>query len=331
MWIRWERRGGGTKQRAVLWAAAMGLMVPYLTTLAWTGTIHGEEIRLEQSQTPSSGRRILLDRGKSGVYVDAEEYLPGVLAGQIPADFEMEALKAQAVIARTYIYKQMEKNEDGIWQVPESALDLDVLEMPQMKKMWGNEAFLEAYGRLEEAVQATSGQVLKWQEAYIDPMFCRASAGMTRQGDENHPYLQPVDCPGDLEAEGYLQLVNFSKGEFADRLSQIPGGDGETVPAVEAGQLPDSIQIVEREEGGYVTSLQVGERIFTGEEVQYALGLQSSAFSFVPFEDGIRAETKGIGHGYGFSQTEANRMAEEGWTAEDLLLHFYKNVQLTAE
>ena len=165
---------------------------------------------------------------------DAEEYLPGVLAGQIPADFEMEALKAQAVIARTYIYKQMEKNEDGIWQVPESALDLDVLEMPQMKKMWGNEAFLEAYGRLEEAVQATSGQVLKWQEAYIDPMFCRASAGMTRQGDENHPYLQPVDCPGDLEAEGYLQLVNFSKGEFADRLSQIPGGDGETVPAVEA-------------------------------------------------------------------------------------------------
>lgn len=298
-----------------MWAATAGLMVPYLTTLAWTGTIRGEEIYEEQTEAVSSGRRILLDRGEKEIYVDAEEYLPGVLAVQIPADFETEALKAQAVIARTYIYKQMEKNESGIWEVPESALDLDVLENLQMKKLWGSEVFPEVYERLEEAVRETSGQVLKWQGEYIEPMFCRASSGVTRQGDENHPYLQPVNCPGDLEAEGFLQTVTFSKGEFADRLNQFP----------------DSIQIVEREEGGYVTSLQIGERIFTGEEVQYGLGLQSSAFSFLLVEEGIQAQAKGIGHGYGLSQTEANRLAAEGWSAEDVLLHFYKNVQLTAE
>ena len=313
-----------------MWAAAAGLLVPYLTTLAWTGTIHGEELRIRQMETASSDRRILLDRENGGLYTDVEEYLPGVLARQIPADFEMEALKAQAVIARTYIYKQMEKNENGIWEAPESALDLDYLEKTQLEKLWGSERFPEAYERMEEAVVTTAGQVLKWDEDYIDPMFCRASAGMTRQGDENHPYLQPVDCPGDLNAEGFLQLVTFSKGDFVNRLNQIPAA-GEAAPSIQEEQIPESIQIVEREEGGYVTRLQAGERIFDGEEVQYALGLNSSAFSFMPFENGIRAETKGIGHGYGLSQTEANRMAAEGRNAEDILLHFYKNVQLIAE
>ena len=106
-------------------------------------------------ETASSDRRILLDRENGGLYTDVEEYLPGVLARQIPADFEMEALKAQAVIARTYIYKQMEKNENGIWEAPESALDLDYLEKTQLEKLWGSERFPEAYERMEEAVGAT--------------------------------------------------------------------------------------------------------------------------------------------------------------------------------
>src|SRR5699024_10000860 len=137
------------KHRSVMWAAAAGLLVPYLTTLAWTGTIHGEELRIRQMETASSDRRILLDSENGGRYTEVEEYVRGVVARQIPAEFELEALKAQAVIARTYIYKQMEKNENGIWEAPESALDLDYLEKTQLEKLWGSERFPEAYERME--------------------------------------------------------------------------------------------------------------------------------------------------------------------------------------
>ena len=94
--------------KRIIWAAVIGLMVPYVGTLAWTGTIRGEELSYEQKKGVSGGRRILLDRSGGSYYMDMEEYLPGVIARQMPVEFEPEALKAQAIIARTYICRQME-------------------------------------------------------------------------------------------------------------------------------------------------------------------------------------------------------------------------------
>ena len=107
--------------RRIIVGVLAGLMVPYLTTLAWTGTIHGEELRHEQQAGAVGKRRILLDRGGTGYYMDVEEYLPGVLARQMPADYEIEALRAQAVVARTYIYKQMggSPGDGSVQEVPE--------------------------------------------------------------------------------------------------------------------------------------------------------------------------------------------------------------------
>ncbi len=108
------------------------LMVPYVGTLAWTGTIRGEELRYEQQKEISGRRRILLDRTSGSYYMDMEEYLPGVIARQIPVEYEPEALKAQAIIARTYICRQMEGTGDGE-EIAESALDMDYLEADQLK------------------------------------------------------------------------------------------------------------------------------------------------------------------------------------------------------
>lgn len=129
--------------RRIIVGVLAGLMVPYLTTLAWTGTIHGEELRHEQQAGAVGKRRILLDRGGTGYYMDVEEYLPGVLARQMPADYEIEALRAQAVVARTYIYKQMggSPGDGSVQEVPESALDLDCMETAQMKALWGSAQF----------------------------------------------------------------------------------------------------------------------------------------------------------------------------------------------
>ena len=97
-----------------------------------------------------------------------------------------------------------------------------------------------------------------------------------------------------------------------------------------AEELPGAIQILETDGAGYVRRVQIGTKAYTGEEVQYALGLVSPCFSFEEYDGGLRAVTKGIGHGYGFSQYGANRRAGEGWTAEELLGYFYKNIVLTS-
>lgn len=315
--------------KRIIWAAITGLMVPYVGTLAWTGTIRGEELRYEQQKEVSGRRRILLDRTDGSYYMDMEEYLPGVIARQMPVEYETEALKAQAIIARTYICRQMEAAGEGN-EIAESALDMDYVESEQLKSLWGSSRFPEYYKKLEGAVKATTGIVMTYENRCIDPMFCRATAGMTRKGDFTHPYLENVDCPGDVEAEGYMQMLSFSKDDFAAGINRIP--EGEAGPRqVDISQIPDTIQIVSRDEAGYVDQIQIGNSSFNGEEVQYALGLASACFTVEPFEDGVRAVSKGIGHGYGLSQTAANEKAKEGWKAEDILGYFYKNITFISE
>lgn len=294
------------------------LLFPYIITLAWTGKIE------EQKNMPlmTSGKKIILDRKGSQTYMDVEEYLPGVVAKQMPADYGKEALRAQAIIARTYIYGKL----NGQSEVKESELHMEYLEEKEMEKLWGSEAFVTSYQSVEDAVRSTSRMVMMYDGKLIDPLFHRASTGKTRTGDGTHPYLQSVDCGRDVEAEGFLTMTVWSKEEFADKINQIAG---ET--PIKADQVPGTIQIILRDDSGYVEQLQIGTRTYTGEEVQYALGLPSAAYGFEEYEGGIRAVCQGIGHGYGMSQYGAKSKAEEGWTAEKILPYFYKNIVLISE
>lgn len=297
-------------------AAAFALLFPYAVTLAWTGSVEGEK------NDPEAGeeRRILLDRGDTPAYMGLEDYLPGVLAVQIPADREMEALKAQAVIARTYICSRMGEERE----IPESALDLDYLDSGQLAELWGDQA-AEYYGRLEQAAEETAGTVITWEGELIEPLFHRVSAGSTRSGGEGYPYLEVAECPEDRLADGYLQAVPFSREEFAERIREIPES-GE----VSAGDLPQGIQILRADGAGYVEEIQIGTGSYTGEEVQYALNLASPSFAVEEYDGGLRVITRGVGHGYGLSQQEAERMAENGSSAEEILQYFYKNISLNS-
>lgn len=304
-------------KKAVM-ACILALLFPYIITLAWTGKIE------ERKNVPivTSGKKILLDRKNGESYMDVEEYLPGVVAKQMPADYGREALRAQAVIARTYIYGKM----NGQNEVKESELHMEYLEQQQMEKLWGSEAFVASYQAVENAVRSTAKMVMMYDGKLIDPLFHRASTGKTRTGDENHPYLQPVSCPRDVEAEGFINVTAYKKEDFAEKINQISGD----VP-VNADQIPGSIQIILREEGGYVGQIQIGTRVYTGEEIQRVLGLPSSSYGFEEYEGGVRVICQGIGHGYGMSQYGAKCKAEEGWTAEQILPYFYKNIVLISE
>ena len=292
-------------------------LFPYIITLTVSGTAAAEQSK----EAGQSGRKIYLDREEGG-YVDLEDYLPGVIARQIPADYEPEVLKAQAILARTYIRKQMGDGKE----IAESALDLDFLEEEQLKALWGTDRFVEYYKKMESAAEDTAGMVIAWNGELIDPLFCRASAGKTRSGDSYHPYLASADSARDVEADGYLQVVTWSKEEFARLLSALPEGE-----AITADMVPGCVQVVSRDGAGYVEEIQIGSVLHSGDRVQYALGLQSPDFSIEEYQGGVRAVSSGIGHGYGLSQYGGNVKAKEGWTAQDILEYYYKNIVLISE
>ena len=298
-------------------AILISFLFPYIITLTVSGTAAAEQSK----EAGQSGRKIYLDREEGG-YVDLEDYLPGVIARQIPADYEPEVLKAQAILARTYIRKQMGDGKE----IAESALDLDFLEEEQLKALWGTDRFVEYYKKMESAAEDTAGMVIAWNGELIDPLFCRASAGKTRSGDSYHPYLASADSARDVEADGYLQVVTWSKEEFARLLSALPEGE-----AITADMFPGCVQVVSRDGAGYVEEIQIGSVLHSGDRVQYALGLQSPDFSIEEYQGGVRAVSSGIGHGYGLSQYGGNVKAKEGWTAQDILEYYYKNIVLISE
>lgn len=300
--------------RRIWTGCVLALLIPYVVTLAWSGTIRGNTKQVELI----SGKKIILDQQNNG-YMDVEEYLVGVVGRQIPADYEPEALKAQAIIARTYIYKQMGNDTE----IPESALNMDYLEEEQLEKLWGSDKFVDYYQNIQTAVEATSKMVMTYEGNLIDPLFHRASAGRTRGGDEYHPYLESVESLQDVEAEDYLTLLSWDGDTFVAKINEIS-----TEKEVAGSQVPESIQLVSRDEAGYIGTIQIGNHTYTGEEIQKGLGLPSSCFTLEGYEGQIRAVCKGIGHGYGMSQYGARVLAAEGKGVEEILTYYFKNIEL---
>ena len=296
------------------------VMIPYVTTMAWTGRIGGgdftgfEELAgaggegsqggsLGTDGNGAAGRRyVAVEREGKVSRVPAEDFLVHVLAAQIPADFGPETLKAQAVIARTYIYREM----NGAEEIPEEALDMDALSGAQMEELWGG-TYQEDYSRIREAVSATSGLYLAYEGEPAEVFFCRAASGATRPGGQEHPCLRQAESPGDLLADGYLSIAVFTPEDLARRVSAIPGA-----VSPDADRLLEEIQVAERDGAGYVVQIQIGPKTYSGEEVQYALGLSSPCFYFDELQGKVRVTCKGIGHGYGFSQAGASALEKEG-------------------
>ena len=171
----------------------------------------------------------------------------------------------------------------------------------------------------------TAGLYILYEGTMIEPLFCYASAGQTRSHGDEFPYLKQAESPGDLLAENYRSLPVFEVKDFVRRINEIPGAVW-----VDEDELADGggIQIVERDGSGYVKQVQIGQKTYTGEEVQYALGLASPCYSFERLDGKIRVICKGVGHGYGFAQFGANEMAKEGKTCEELLKYYFQNVEI---
>lgn len=287
-------------------------------------TVQGETAETQEPQEPSMGDgqctlQVLMEDGRVS-QMALDEYLTGVLLAEIPASFSPEAVKAQAVVSRTYTLRRLEHSKH---QEADICTDPGCCQGWQDPKAYeGGQAGIEV---METAIRETDGEVLTYEGALIDATFFSCSGGRTEAAVEvwgtNVPYLQSVDSPGE-EAPHNEDTELFSAEDFADRiLADAPEADLSGAPETWFGSVQET-------EGGGVASLEIGGVFFTGTELRRILGLRSTIFQIGVWDGSIQVQTQGFGHRVGMSQYGAEAMAGEGSTYQEILYHYYTGVSL---
>lgn len=256
-----------------------------------------------------------------------EEYITGVVAAEMPAEFELEALKAQAMAARTYIVRRL---SEGKWDdVPDGAQVLDTvrhqvyMDEAQRKERWSSQ-YEWKNKRIQQAVQATAGIVLTFQGQPIDATFFSTSNGFTENSGEywekTIPYLKSVASPWDIDSPRYQETVVFTTEELEKSLG---------VKLVQEVSSNGSwYRVTSTTTGNRVGKIQIGGKDFSGREVREKLNLNSSSFSMELRGKQVYITTKGYGHGVGMSQWGANGMAKTGKSAEQIVKYYYQGIDL---
>lgn len=266
----------------------------------------------QQTQIP-----VLVENG-TVIQMGLEDYISCVVLAEMPADFEPEALKAQAVAARTYTLKRHtagDKHPGGAVCTDSACCQAYIAE----DTFTQNGGTQEQLRKVKEAVAATAGQVMLYQGQLIEATYFSCSGGKTENAlsvwGADIPYLQAVESPGEENAKRYMQTVRFTLEEFGRLLNQ------ETLHGDFIGQITYTA-------GGGVDLIQIGESTFTGVEIRKLLGLNSTAFLITAVGDSVTVTTKGFGHRVGMSQYGADAMAVSGSTYIEILQYYYQGAVL---
>lgn len=256
--------------------------------------------------------------------VPLEDYVVGVLAMEMPAEFELEALKAQALAARTYVVRQM--LSDQKLKVPNGADVSDTVNHQvyknneELKAEWKGE-YDWKIKKIRQAVKETEGQILTYNGEPIDALFYSTSNGYTENSENvwknEVPYLKSVESPWDVNTEKFHAEVDMSVSDFEKKLG------------IKLGNSKDVGKITARTESNRVATVEVGGKTFTGVDVRNALGLRSSDFTWERKGNHIIIRTKGYGHGVGMSQYGADGMAKEGKNYKEIVAHYYQGVEVS--
>lgn len=247
------------------------------------------------------------------ITLSINDYLIGVIGAEMPASFSIEALKAQAILARTYAMKKIEKNE----KLTDTVSTQSYKDNDQLKSLWNNE-YSKYYSKIKQAVEETDGITLKYNGEYIEAVYHSTSNGKTEDSKNvwknSFPYLISVDSSWDLNTTPYLRTVNKDLNSVLTTL----GVNYENI----------NFEIISRNASGRVENIKVGDHIFTGIEFRNLLGLRSADFDVSIVGNEVVITTRGYGHGVGMSQYGANKMAEAGNNYSQILNHYYPGTYL---
>ncbi|BFH10808.1 stage II sporulation protein D [Paenibacillus melissococcoides] len=340
--------------RAILWAAglmALAVLLPFglVDRLAERppATETGPGPAPPMTGTPEGGTevRVYLAKARKIESVPLEHYVRGVLAAEMPADFELEALKAQAIAARTYIVRRLRSGDTA--GVPEGADVTDTV---------AHQAYIpldelakrpeRTIAKLNQAVNETRDQVITYQGEPIMAAFFSTSNGYTENAEDYWknpvPYLKSVPSPWDQnESPRYAETAELPLNEVLDKLGLTPaavpglaqaprqdGTESSSSGTAAGGGLAADVRILSRTAGKRVEEVQFGSKRFSGRDIREKLNLRSSAFDWERDGDKLRITTYGYGHGVGMSQYGAQGMAKQGAGAERILTYYYTGVQL---
>lgn len=291
-----------------------------------TAEMKGETPLSTQEQTLGEDVSVAVYRSQKNEIetIGLEEYVIGVVSSEMPVSFELEALKAQALAARTFIVKQMLIPSDIV--LPEGAMVTDTINhqvyqsKEELKQRWGAE-YDWKIKRVEEAVRATAGQILTYGGQPITASFFSTSNGFTENSEDywqnEIPYLRSVESRWDEMSPRFTSSVTFSISELENKLN---------VSLPNTGAIGE---ITERTESNRVAKVRIGGKEFTGRQIREKLDLDSTDFQLRRQGNQIVIETKGWGHGVGMSQYGADGMAKEGYSYKDIISHYYKGVSLS--
>ena len=253
--------------------------------------------------------------------MELEEYIRGVVLAEMPASFEEEALKAQAIVARTYALKRQEegiRHPDGAVCTDHTCCQAYISDKDYLAEGRGNQTCID---KIAQAVEATQGQVLTYEGTLIEATYFSCSGGRTEDAvavwGTDVPYLQAVDSPGEENADAYWEQVYFTATEFAAALGRTLTG----APSSWLGKVTYT-------DGGGVATMYIGGICYEGTQLRALLGLNSTIFTMTASSGGITVDMLGHGHRVGMSQYGADAMAVTGSTCEEILAYYYQGTRI---
>ena len=237
--------------------------------------------------------------------IEIEEYVKGVVAGEMPLSFELEALKAQAVVARTFVYsRNLKVSDDTSSQV--------YLDEAMRLERWGEQ--YEYYeNKLNQVINDTKSQVLLHNNQYISALYFSSSNGKT---ENNEDYFEgsPVSYLRSVSSNYEEPLIEYEIVSYDQLVDAFGSSD---------------LQILNYTQGGRVNEIKIGDTLYTGREIREQLHLNSTSFAIKYVDEGVSFTTYGFGHGVGMSQYGAQGMAKAGKTYQEILSHYYQGVTIS--
>lgn len=266
--------------------------------------------------TNSSVSEITVYRSNGSVInLNMTDYLIGVVSSEMPASFNLEALKAQSVLARTYALKAKQTGR----KLTDTVSTQSYIDIDQMKNKWGN-SFNTYYNKIKNAVENTNGEYLSYNGNYIEALYHSTNNGKTESSldvfGNYYPYLISVSSEYDKNASSYLRTINMPLDAISNKLGLSLNNDS-------------VISILSYTDGGNIKEININGNNFSGKKVRELLGLRSADFDISISDNNANITTRGYGHGVGMSQYGANGMANAGYSYKDILSHYYPGTTLT--
>ena len=266
--------------------------------------------------TNSSVSEITVYRSNGSVInLNMTDYLIGVVSSEMPASFNLEALKAQSVLARTYALKAKQTGK----KLTDTVSTQSYIDMDQMKNKWGN-SFNTYYNKIKNAVENTNGEYLSYNGNYIEALYHSTNNGKTESSldvfGNYYPYLISVSSEYDKNASSYLRTINMPLDTISNKLGLSLNNNS-------------VISILSYTDGGNIKEININGNNFSGKKVRELLGLRSADFDISISDNNANITTRGYGHGVGMSQYGANGMANAGYSYKDILSHYYPGTTLT--